>query len=389
MILLLALLCQATMATPLYRPSGHTLKDSTYELNAELSLWQSSALYDVDGTETAFEDTESFTKIDTDVSVAYGFNNDFTVFGKLRFRQLTSEYTLGSEDLSVTNSGVESYGFGFLYGFKSSGQLRYNIQGEFSQTAYTNTEYANTSEIPNDEIVLGDSGSSYKLGVNLSYLYSKDHYLNASGFYHQPANDLSAELPWSLDSTWLWDKWSVSLGLEGVLSMGGDEFSDNPAAKVPQGRGATAMFQSINREYIAPKIGAYYSFGNWRVGAQLASVVSGVSTDKGNEVTLSLFRASQGKSVSEIKKKQFKEYRIEATILKVSPRGRYVQIDHGLSQDVEKNMIFDIYKSDYFGGNELVASAVAHEVGIQKSILRIVKVHSKLKVKKGFVARAQ
>lgn len=327
--------------------------------------------------------------IDTNAELYYGFNKNFTIYGGGRFRQITTEYTFGGEELSVNESGLERYHVGFLYALQNTGRFRYSFDAQFGGTTYTNTEYASSAAIPNDEVVLGDSGSRYQIGLNGSYLWGKDHYLNGSVFYHQPPNELSPEVLWRADTTWLWEKWHLSLGVEGVYSLGGDSFSDNPNAKIAQGRAPTALFNSVNREWLQPKAGLYYTFGSWRLGAEVASRVSGVSTDSGNQFVISLSKATQGKSVTEIKRDQFKEYRIEGTVLKVSPRGRYVQIDQGLTQDVQKGMIFDIFKTDYFGGNDLVASAVAHEVGIQKAILKIVKLHSKEKVQKGFVARAQ
>jgi hypothetical protein len=219
---------------------------------------------------------------------------------------------------------------------------------------------------------------------------TKDHYLNAAGGYHQPANELSAELPWDVNTVWTWERFALELGAEGVYSFGADEFSETPTLKKPQGRGPSALYNSINRQWMAPKAAVYYAWGSWRLGFQMMSRISGVSTDKGTEFMVSLLKASKrGKTVTEKKQESFKEYRIESTVLKVSPRGRFVRIDQGLSQDIEKGMKFDIYQTDFFGGNELVATAIAFEVGLQKSILKIVKFYSSKRVKKGFVARAQ
>ncbi len=378
-----------SFGAPLYRPAGHTLDDDTYEINLDVSLWQTSSRFNTDGQEVQLNEGDSFMMIDTNAQLIYGFNKNLSAYGGGRFRQISTEYSSGGQDFSVTESGVESYHLGFLYAMKDKGRFRYNLDAQFGGTIYTNTEYETSSVVPNEEVVLGDSGSRYQVGVNASYLWDKDLYLNGSVFYHQPPNDLSAEIVWSADTTWLWEKWHLSLGADGVYSLNGDAFTDNPNDKVIQGRAPTALFNSINRAWLQPKAGLYYSFGSWRIGAEVSSRISGVSTDKGNQVVLSLSRATRGKTVTQIKKEKFKEYRIEGTVLKVSPRGRYVQIDQGLTQDVEKGMVFDVFKTDYFGGNELIASAIAHEVGLEKAILKVVKLHSKEKVQKGYVARSQ
>ncbi len=83
----------------------------------------------------------------------------------------------------------------------------------------------------------------------------------------------------------------------------------------------------------------------------------------------------------------FKEYVVDGSVLKVSARGNFIRIDQGLSTDVEKGMKFDIYQTDYFGGNVLVASGIAYEVGADWSIIKLVKKYKEIEIKPGFAAR--
>ena len=89
----------------------------------------------------------------------------------------------------------------------------------------------------------------------------------------------------------------------------------------------------------------------------------------------------------EEKIEQFKEYDVEATIVKISPRGKFVKIDQGLSGDFAKGMKVDIYKADYFGGNILAASGVVYKVKVDSAIVKITKKYRKMKIEKGFVVR--
>lgn len=380
---------QASSYSHLYRPPGKTLEEKGQEYELIGRVFQTSSIFDSEGTEFSLNDNESFIQMESDFILRYGMNDRLQLSGGLRFRQIAAEYGVGTEDVSTTTSGMESYFFELKYSQKSSTRMSYSFDLRARQTAYENTSYNSASEIPEQELILGDSGSSYYAGMSVSYMREKDHYLNAVGGYHQPGNNLSAEIPYDINTVWTWTRAAFLLGVEGVYSLGADEFGGTPLLKKPQGRNPNALYNSINRQWMAPKLGLFYAIGNWRLGFQMAARMSGVSTDKGTEFTFSLLKASRGKSVTTKVKEKFKEYRIEGTVLKVSPRGKFVRIDQGLSQDVEKGMKFDIYQTDFFGGNELIATGIAFEVGIDKSILKIVKLYSSQRVKKGYVARAQ
>lgn len=375
----------------LYRPDAKTLQEKSFEYELRGRLFQTAGTFDSEGTEFSLNEGESNTVYEGELYLRYGFSSELQFTGGIRVRQVSQQYDVGTETISATNSGAESYFFGLKYSFRSSSRLLYSLNLDASQSAYSNTTYNSVSEIPTDEVSLGDGGAMYSLGVSLSYMRTNSHYLNATVAYRQPGNDLSAEAPYSFNTVWTWDSVALDLGVEGIYSFGGDEFGSTPLLKKPQGRGVSALYNSINRQYMAPRAAIYYAFGSaWRIGLEASQIMSGVSTDKGVWYTLSLKKTSSGGRTKEQKKKEtFKEYNIEGTVIKVSPRGKFIQIDQGLSQDVEKGMQFDIFETDFFGGNELVATGIAYEVGVSKTILKLVKYYSNKRVKKGFVARAQ
>jgi len=92
-------------------------------------------------------------------------------------------------------------------------------------------------------------------------------------------------------------------------------------------------------------------------------------------------------STESLKVESFKEYHIDGSVLKVSARGNFIKIDQGLSTDVEKGAKFDIYQTDYFGGNLLVASGVVFEVGSDWSVIKLTKKYKDIEIKPGFAAR--
>jgi len=373
----------------LYRPGAIPLQEKAFEYELSGSYFNTVSIFDVDGVETELGEGESFSLLQSDLVLRYGYGSKLQFSGGISFRQVQAEYFLNYEAQTATNSGVESYFISIKYAVKANSKMFYSFDLTAAQTGYSNTQYTSTSQIPDQEIALGDSGSSYSLGSHISFKRTPDHYLSAFGAFRQPANDLSAEIPYYAESAWTWRTFAFYLGLEGIYSLGTDEFSSSPSQKQPQGRAPSGLYNSINRQFMAPYGGAYLTFGSWRVGLRMSSVMAGVSTDKGTRYTISLLKASGGKSVSKKVKEKFKEYRIEATVTKTSPRGKFIQIDQGLSSDVEKGMKFDIYETDFFGGNELVATAIAFEVGLNKSILKIVKFYSSKRVQKGYTGRAQ
>ena len=88
-----------------------------------------------------------------------------------------------------------------------------------------------------------------------------------------------------------------------------------------------------------------------------------------------------------IKIDSFKEYIVDGSVLKVSARGNFIRVDQGLSTDVEKGMKFDIYQTDYFGGNVLVGSGIVFDVGVDWSVIKLTKRYNQIVIKPGFAAR--
>ncbi len=360
---------------------AQVINKKSYQLEFEARIWNSTATIDDDGEEVEFADDEGFSQMEGDMLLRYGFGEQLELRGGAIFRQVKSTKEEASK------SGAESIRIGAKYAFKPMGNWHYAVDLQYKLTLYENTDYVLASDIPEGEILLGDAGNSYHVKGILSYKTQTGNSLNGSFAYVGAPNNLSAELFYDINGKLAWSTFALYAGLEGVNSLKNDPYSSEPTTKPPQGLGESRLYNSVNRSYTKPYIGAYKSFGRVRVGVQGAQVISGISTDKGSEIALSIAWNSKGETSSDRKLSKFKEYDLEASVIKVSPRGKFIKIDKGISQDVEKGQTFDIYKTDYFGGNELVAQGRVYELGADWAIIKLSKKFKKMEIKSGFTAR--
>lgn len=380
---LLALsLSPAAFAAARHRGGAEFLNPSAYAINASVMTFQTTALYDIDGLETEMPEGNEYRLIDMDFSLTYGISKNFEATGSGRFRSVTST----ANSISASNSGPESLGIELKYGFEPVGYIKYAIGAHYRQTLYSNATFDTTMTVPTEEIILGDAGSEY--GVDLYATYTRNSWkLDFKLGYSSPANNLSEEINYKLEGMYRFTSLAFLAGVEGISSLKKDEFTDTPAQRPRQATGASGLFHSLNREKIAPYLGAHYAFDRFIVGLKGQTVISGTSTDKGNSILLSVGWNSEGVSAESVKVESFKEYHIDGSVLKVSARGNFLRIDQGLSTDVEKGMKFDIYQTDYFGGNVLVASGIVYEIGADWSIIKLLKKYKEIEIKPGFAAR--
>jgi hypothetical protein len=370
------------MAAGVHRGGAELLNPSAYAINANASMFQTSAFYDTDGVETKLIDGNKYRLIDMDLAISYGVSKSLEITAMGRFRKVSS--TVG--EITKENSGPESLGVEAKYAFETTGNLRYALGVHYRQTLYTNASYENATLVPEDEIILGDSGSEY--GVDLYTTYSSAPWkIDARVGYSSPANNISDEVTYKLEGMYRFSKLGLLAGVEGIYSLKKDEFSETPALKAVQATGGTALFNSINREKVAPYLGFNYAFDKFLMAVKGQSVMSGRSTDKGNTISLNITWSSDGVTPESLKVDAFKEYQVDGSVLKISARSNFIRIDQGLSTDVEKGMKFDIYQTDYFGGNVLVASGIVYEVGADWSIIKLVKKYKDIEIKPGFAAR--
>ena len=378
----LVTLATSAWASPDRRLDAEVLNKSAYAASIKGSIFQTASYLDQDGEEVEMAADSDFRMMDLDLAVSYGVSSNIEITGFGRVRNVNSSFAT----TSATKSGPESIGVYAKYAFAPLGEARYALGVHYSQTLYKNELYATAVTIPTDEAILGDSGSEY--GIDLLFSHGKKAMKwNARIGYNNAPNDMSEEILFKFEGLYQWTKFALFAGVEGIVSLKTDPFTDNPSAKPLQANGATRLFNAINRERTIPYGGFTYGFYKFLLTMKGSTIYQGKSTDKGNRAEIGISWASEGITKESIKIDSFKEYTIDGSVLKVSARGNFLRIDQGLSTDVEKGMRFDVYQTDYFGGNVLVASGIVYEVGSDWSVIKLTKKYKEIEIKPGFAAR--
>ncbi len=370
--------------SPLYFPVGKNIREKSYRFDVETRYFSKTATFDQDGTIQPMNAGDSFQLMDGEATLFYGYSEVIQLAGFVNMRQLSSQSSAGE----LTNSGVESYGGSIKYAFPGVSDLSLAFEAKYRLTAYSNTLVAPGTATSGD-IELGDGGSTMTFLGHTSYRLSPTHYLSASLGYQIPPSHLSQELIYSIHSSWNYLRMGFELGANGIYSLGTDSFTSARAERPVMNTGTSAQFNSLNRSYITPYAGAALAFESFTLRGEFGKRMMGVSTDEGIEMKALLTWTGGGTDPRRGKIDSFKEYLIEASVIKVSPRGKFVKIDKGVTSDVEKGMEFDIYKSDFFGGNKLLFSGLVIDLGSDWAIVQINKIFIEHPLEVGLVARGK
>ncbi len=381
--ILLFSFCAWSKSSP-YRPPAKAMNDGAYEFDLVGSHFTQSAVFDYDGNEVEQSEGSSFSESNLNLLGRYSYGKSLHFFAGISFRQNSS--TNGSTNEELTSSGVERVLGGAHYSFDPIGHWYYALEFSFAKTAYSNQFYPVGQALPS-ELVLGDDGQIVEGLLHMTYSKTRTSFYSLSVGLRMPQDHLAMEIPWKFEATWIFDRWAIIGGVKGITSMGDDEFTDSPTSKPRLPTGVTGLYNSINREMMEPFIGATRAFDSWKLGIGYSQVISGISTDKGQTLLASLSWSSEGVTTAQKRLNTFKEYDTEATVNKVSPRGTFVKIDKGLTSDIEKGMRFDIFKTDFEGGNKLYASGIVYETGSEWSIIKITQTYQSDVIQNGFTAR--
>jgi hypothetical protein len=369
----------------IYRPFGKIVGLKAYEIAINTSLFNSTSRIDHNGIEQPFTDLEDFYLQEGKFNLRYGMGEKLELRIGARARGVFNTTVVGEQ---IQNLGLDSVYAGAKYALdKSPGSLwDYAVDLQFRQTSHSNADFL-PGNAPIDVVILGDSGNEITAGMYISRKYGDVTHFNFYTAFNMPANSQSQEVLYDAQFAFAWSKWALIFGVDGIYSLKTDDFFEDAISKPAVSSGSTFLFNSINRQYAAPYLMLNKAFTKWRIGFKARTIALGVSTDIGLEMGLEVTWNSRGVTDADMKVSSFKEYEIEATVIKISPRSKFVKIDHGLSHDVEKGARFDIFQSDYFGGNVLIASGLVYQVGSDWAIIKLLKRYKDIKIKKGFVAR--
>lgn len=375
--------------TASYEPLSFVLKDKNYQFKLSESFFQTTGYFDNGRTAQALPSGASFNRLDSDLLFRKNITKTLEWGTFAKFRSQTSAITATNGTVFNTSKmGVESVGLMVKHSLPPIERTRYSIEAGGKMVTYQNPGFNIADQYGN--LVLGDDVHELFFGGSVSYESSGKNYLNAKIHYNYPVSKLSQEFKYQFEGALSWQKLALLGGVQGIYTLGTDDYGENPNTKPRQYTGATHLYNSVNREFMAPYIGMNWGFNErWRMETKVASLMMGQSYDKGNEVTLNLIYNSNLVN-SEVAKKhdgKFKTYHIEASVVKISPRGKYLRIDKGLTHDIEKGMKADLFEFDYLGGNKLLASGVVMEVGADSSVVKILSVYQNVEIKVGHLVR--
>lgn len=371
-----------------YVPPTRVLKERGSQISASADYFKTSKVADEDGRKESLADGQSFDRYQGEVNGLFGLTDDFNAGIGFRYRHQTSSFNLGTDEYDAKASGVQSIIARILYGFEPSNRTQFTLEGMFRYVPYTNDEITATSTDRNN-LILGDQGNEYSFGVGATYSSLSNNHYTVRGGWRRPGDDLSTEFYWNGEIALQW-KWVAALaGVDGVTSLKNSTYESEPTERPNWNSGVTQLYNSINREWIAPYVGLNFAFNPvWRVEFKASQVVSGRSTDFGTGFGVSLVRRMD-QTDERIIDSRFKTYDLEATVVKVSEKKTYVVLDKGLNEDIEKGMRFDFFEFDYVGGNVLIARGVVFKVSADKAIVKLTHRFNLAKeIKEGIVGRA-
>lgn len=376
----LFLFSTTAFAAVFFPTEAELMNHGAHLIQFKTSYFLTTGSYDDQGVLTTMPTGDKFSMANADFKISFGISNRLEAAVDAKLRNISS--VKGVNGLNKT--GAESASIVFKYGLPAVDNFKTAIGVRYRQILYTNTKYDPPQIAPDADLVLGDDGSEYAVDFYSTYVPSSLKYVGNFS-YVSPPNNLSSEIHYKLEGQYLFSSLSLLAGVDGIWSLKNDPYTN--VTKPQMSVGATHLFNSINREIIAPYIGLNYAFKKFGLGLLAKTIVNGKSTDAGNMVAFNISTGTHGVTPESIKVESFKEYHVDGSVLKVSAHGNFIKIDQGLSSDVEKGMRFDIYQTDYFGGNVLVASGIIVEVGADWSNIKLTKKFKDIEIKPGFAAR--
>ena len=341
-----------------------------------------TATFDVNGDLTNMDPGDNFYFFDSKVNVYYGLTDWLTLFGGSGLRYVESDTT----SQTVSNFNIEHFNFGARLNFSEFAGVIGSMDLEFIQKAYTNNFYS-AGSVPADEQILGNDGLFYRVGVNLTKVLAPSHLLQTKVFYKRTPSYLGNEINYDFNYLYQGETFNLALGGLGIYSLGDHPFSNDVTSNPAVARGVTNLYNGINQEEFSPYVQLGLTVGKFNIVTRALKTISGVDTDEAFRFQVDLSFDIEGKDNEVDRDNVFKEYTNSAKVIKVAPRGNFFKINQGLSTNVEKGMIVDIYQSDFFGGNILVGSGVIFSAEADTSVVKLIKVYQKIPIKNGFIVR--
>jgi len=381
-ILLIGLFQSPLWSQTSYVPPTKILMKGGYQLGLSGDYFTSTSRIDRDGEELKFRSGEFFERIQSSIFGQYGLTENLQLGLGARFRQNRSSTlnTSTEETDNETSTGLESTLVSAFFSFKPINRIHYSLEGVYRHRPFTNEE--------NGGLILGDDGSDYLANLGVTYGFQGANFLTGKVGYRKPGIHLSHELNWQIEGALVWNKFALVAGVDGISSLKNDPYENDETERPLYNTGSTLIYNSSNREMIAPYVGFNIAIDKfWRIEVKGSEVIKAQSFDKGRSLEILILKRIDKNRISTVDKK-FKDYDFEASVIKVSPKKTLVTLDKGISSDIHKGMKIDIFEFDYVGGNILIASGVVIEVKAESSIVKIINYYNtKKELKEGLMGR--
>lgn len=386
--LLFMILSIEVYAQDAYIPDVLNLQKKSYQFKVQAGVQSSRTRFDLDENEQAFTNGEGYAQAFGEFEASFGWTQEVQISAGMRFRNNSTSVFDGTQIQEVSNAGVDSfYGkLNYMVPRKNPKWIS-NFLLSFRQATYSNPIYDPNQPFAN--MVLGDGENEFRIGYGLYYQFGQlGNGIEAGVYYNTPSN-LSSEILYVARVIMSSGKWSFMGGVEGIRSLENDDFSDNPASKPQVYNGNTFLYNSVNREKMSARLGAYYKWSRfWRLNIDYIYDLSGRSTDLTDVVTFGVSYRVDALFKEKQEKKKFKNYNIEAIVERTSSQSNYAIINKGYVQGIERGMPFDFYAYDFKGGNKLLARGVVIKVKSRESVVKIKKWYSgRRELDDGVVAR--
>ena len=371
------------MASDAYISATSTLGQGNFALTLQGRQVLSVGTFDKDGNTYDFQLGENYERFEYRGIARYGITSQLEVRGGGNYRQ---NYSWDEDGQRSDVRGPQWAMLGLRYSF---------ILGPRATLA-VDTEVRHLLDGKDDAALqLGNEGRTFRLATAMTNRLPHNIYLTTQSGFVMPAKDQSPEIDFDLSAYWNRRLFAIGAGFDGILSLGQDDYTDNPTDKPPltSPLGNTQTINSINRSYYRAYGALQLAlFKGWRLELRTGRVLGGTSWDQQGFTELGLsYRHGSKEEIRERRVRQtFKQYEIDALVLKVSPKGTLVKIDKGASSNVEKGMRFDIYETNFQGKNVLLAAGRVFKVKAETAIVKILKFYREgAPIKAGNAARGR
>ncbi len=368
-LLFLIFVPSVVFAVESFRPEGFTLSAKGMEIGLDVDHTMTTGTYDSEGTSTPLTDTygdgSKASSTDFEGLLRYGVTKlfEFRVGARGRLNQVTYG------EKSWTRSGLESVIGGARFAAVKTRDVGFALDFSFRKTVYSKDE-PGTDKIPlGDNIDRASPGVAFSLRPSSGFAATATAHVDfrsggEEGYVYGNVVRLNFQ----------------AAGIGKVATLFGGVQTSNELS------GTTINdVESEKSSKVSPYVGLSFLIGDAvRLQFRGSTDISGKNDDKNNVFGLNLMYVTDGQNPVDVVKKSFKEYKVEAEVIQVSPKGKFIKIDKGVSDDLNKGAEVDIYTD-----GELVAAGVVFKAGSSSAVVSITKMYRQITIEPGFVVRAK